>query len=403
MHNDRAILVTALQPAVAKYADKKKGKTLLGATPPDDEVLEPLSAAIEKCRVYQAVAGHALFSADSGIVITAPTLAIHLIYRAERDIPEAADWLLRVLTTRQATGLFKVAIWGLSVEQELRLSETIRLIPFEQLGDSDVKSRILHRAQSLWENLSWISQSYYDVPRAALVSEVPNFPFIGARPNTRAFKTLEKLVKEAEALWVLLEAACVGHPLAFAYWFEYADRDLDLASWENSASWGLPEIVPHIRTCTPVDPNLVLEIQREFSALPAEWRNDLLRSMRRFTLSQCRYEMIDRVLDLALSFEVPFSNKGDNAPIGWKVGLRAAQLIGGTLEARQESRRKINELYKLRNKGAHGSSLKEWTRKQNETILQEATDIYRVLVRSFLRHRRKPDWEALELEPSVNG
>jgi hypothetical protein len=62
--------------------------------------------------------------------------------------------------------------------------------------------------------------------------------------------------------------------------------------------------VPHIRTCTPVDPNLVLEIQREFS---------------------------------------------DNAPIGWKVGLRAAQLIGGTLEARQESRRKINELYKLRN------------------------------------------------------
>jgi hypothetical protein len=60
MHNDRAILVTALQQAVAKYAEKKKGKTLLGATPPDDEVLEPLSAAIEKCRVYQAVAGHAL-------------------------------------------------------------------------------------------------------------------------------------------------------------------------------------------------------------------------------------------------------------------------------------------------------------------------------------------------------
>src|SRR5580692_7200669 len=76
---------------------------------------------------------------------------------------------------------------------------------------------------------------------------------------------------------------------------------------------GLPEIAPHIRTCTPVDPNSVLEIQREFSALPAEWWNDLLRSMRRFTLSQCRYEMIDRVLDLALSFEVPFSNKGDSS------------------------------------------------------------------------------------------
>jgi hypothetical protein len=60
MHNDRAILVTALQQAVAKYAEKKKGKTLLGSIPIDDEVLEPLSAA---------VAGHALF-ADSGIVIT---------------------------------------------------------------------------------------------------------------------------------------------------------------------------------------------------------------------------------------------------------------------------------------------------------------------------------------------
>src|ERR1700730_5850859 len=44
MHNDRAILVTAFQQAVAKYAEKKKGKPLLGATPPDDEVLEPLGA-----------------------------------------------------------------------------------------------------------------------------------------------------------------------------------------------------------------------------------------------------------------------------------------------------------------------------------------------------------------------
>jgi hypothetical protein len=61
--------------------------------------------------------------------------------------------------------------------------------------------------------------------------------------------------------------------------------------------------------------------------------------MNRFTLSQCRHQTIDRILDLALAFEIAVSGgDGDSAPPGWKVSVRSAQLIGGALKARQSNR-----------------------------------------------------------------
>jgi hypothetical protein len=51
---------------------------------------------------------------------------------------------------------------------------------------------------------------------------------------------MNELVWEARELWVLIQAASVGHPLAVACWFEYADRDLEYSEWENSFTWRRP-------------------------------------------------------------------------------------------------------------------------------------------------------------------
>lgn len=124
--------------------------------------------------------------------------------------------------------------------------------------------------------------------------------------------------------------------------------------------------------------------------------------MERFTLSQCRHRVIDRVLDLTLAFEIAVSSKGDYAtPQSWKVSVRSAQMIGGLLLDRKENRARISELYKLRNKGAHGSSLGGVERNKQEAVLIDAAELYRRLLDSFWRHGKRPDWNAIELEPAI--
>jgi hypothetical protein len=400
MNDDRDLLIEALESAVSIFRSKKVGSSLLGQPKPDNEVLDPLSAMIEKCEAFKAVSGQVLFSAHSGVVLQASTLAVSLLYRAEINIPDAAEWLLRLLQTREAKGEFKAAIWGISVDKEISLSASSRLMPFELLPASNIeffniKNWILRRAQPkpIWNGSEWVSSRLFNAPRATFIREISNFPYI--RTDNKSFKVIERLEREARELWTLLEAISIGHPLAFGYWFDYADRDLDFSSFDNTIVWSLPEITPCIAQCTPVDMQSLHNDLHQYTALPKNLRSNLLRSMDRFTLSQCRHQVVDRALDLTLAFEIAVSGKGESAPPSWKVSVRSAQLIGGDLKKRQDNRRKIAELYNLRNKATHGSSLKD----ADQTTVLEASNLYPFLLRSFLRLGKEPDWSSLELEP----
>jgi hypothetical protein len=125
--------------------------------------------------------------------------------------------------------------------------------------------------------------------------------------------------------------------------------------------------------------------------------------MNRFMLSQCRHQVIDRILDLTLAFEIAVSGSADQAPPSWKVSVRSAQMIGGTLKTRQINRQKINDLYRLRNKATHGSNLKEHDASKQLTLVQNCSEIYRELLQSFLALGAEPDWSALELEPRITS
>ncbi len=401
MCDDKAILTSALQNAARAYREMNPHPTLLGPNP-DRSVLEPLSAAIGSCVAYRAVAGHVLFSGGSGPVLDSYSLAVRLFSRGvrfEEDISGAVDWVLRLLTTRKATGLFKAAVWGLSCDQQVTLSKTSRLVPFAALPDSYMKGRILERAKPCYDGSAWMTQNYYDMPLAAFVEEVPNFPYI--RTDNASFQLMAELECHAHELWVLIQAASVGHPLAVACWFEYAERDFEFSEWENTFTWLLPEIHPHVERCSPADVVAIQANLANYNALRHKRRATLLRSMERFRLSQCRREAIDRVLDLALAFEIAVSDQGEYIPPGWKVSVRSTQLIGGPLLVRQQNRATISALYELRNQATHGSTLKtKLTKKSTEQILQENSDLYVTLMKRLLALRLKPDWKSVELEPT---
>jgi hypothetical protein len=399
---DRNILIDALKAVMPVWEQEKLGQTLLTQRPSNERVLNPLAAAIDRCTAFKAVAGRSLFSANAGAVLHSGILALRLLYQADwvifsgRDVSAAADWLLRILTTRKAHGLLKAAIWGLSVDREVKLSNRTRLTTFADLPSSDVKKRIGERAQKQWKDAVWMSERFFVEPSAALIQKVPNFPYI--RADSASFNAMQMLERDAYDLLVFLQGKAAGRPLAFASWLEYEDPDLDFNAFENRLSWMVPEVAPTIWSSTAIDAAAIRRDIAVFSAFSAEWRTDLARSMERFTLSQCRRQRIDSVLDLALAFEIATSG-GENVPVSWKVSVRTSQLIGGPLATRQENRRKINDLFKLRNRATHGSRLKLSDREKHDLIWQDAVHLYQELLGKFFKLKKKPDWDSIELEP----
>jgi hypothetical protein len=402
--SDRAILTDALEKATAAYRDVSPAPTIagmLGGIAFRDEIRNALSEAVESCESYKAVAGLVLFN-GGGAVLDAQSLASSLFWRGEpygRNNRDAVDWLIRVMTTRETTGLFKAAIWGISIDQEIALSETSRLMPFGSLRQSSIGRRILERATPCHDQSIWMAHNYFDAPSAAFVEELPNFPYI--RGDNSAFLRLDEATWNAHEFIVLAQAACVGQPLAVACWFEYADSELDYAESDNDYTWLLPEIPPHVRNAVPGDSNVIRTTVASYRALPDDQRARLFRSMERFRLSQARREDIDRVLDLALAFEIAVSEQGDNAPPSWKVSVRSAQVIGGPLEIRKQIRGGIGALYELRNQATHGGTLRaKSTKKPVDKVLQESYDLYIALMKRLLSLRDKPDWKSLELGPT---
>jgi hypothetical protein len=174
--------------------------------------------------------------------------------------------------------------------------------------------------------------------------------------------------------------------------------------YENYLSWFLPEVVPHVQSHVAVDATTLKKDADALWKLPRDLRSKLLRSMERFILSQCRRQTGDRPLDLVIAFETAVSGgKGDNAPVNWKIGVRAAQLIGGTLQQRQQTRRALSVLSGFRNDIVHGGSLNEAKQQELEGNLASSTAIYRTLLASFLSLGAVPDWSSLELEPRARA
>lgn len=397
--HDIETLTAALEAVSMEYKRQHPQPTILGGGP-SAEAVAALETAIERCEAYRAIAGKVLFSGGSGPVVDAHGLAVRLfdkgIHFAD-DVRGAVSWLMRLMTTRETTGLFKAAFWGLRIDREVVLGPQSRLMPFDSLTESHMKRRILDRAHPCYDGSQWLLQTYYDRPTAAFVETLLNFPYI--RGDAAAFEVMNGAMREVDELSIVLQASCVGSPVAVACWFEYADRELEWAEWENSLTWLLPEIHPSVKLAVAADGDRITTSTGRYAGLVGDQRSRLLRSMERFRLSQSRKQSIDRVLDLALAFEIALSEKGDNAPPSWKVSVRCAQLVGGQVDARSRNRQAIALLYELRNQATHGGSLKPRSGKTVEAILQDGFILYVSAMGKLLELGSKPDWKTVELQP----
>ncbi|KWV60490.1 hypothetical protein AS156_29370 [Bradyrhizobium macuxiense] len=214
--DDVRALRTALEGVSKDYKQQDPQPTLLGGGPSAGAVAK-LEATIERCHAYRAIAGKVLFSGGSGPIIDSHGLAVRLFDKGVHladDVEGAVSWLMRLMTTRETTGLFKAAFWGLPVDGDVPLARQTRLMSFDALSDSHMKRIILDRAHPCYDGSQWLLQTYYDRPTAAFVETLPGFPYI--RGDAAAFEVMNGAMWKVDELSILLQATCVGNPVAVA-------------------------------------------------------------------------------------------------------------------------------------------------------------------------------------------
>lgn len=123
--------------------------------------------------------------------------------------------------------------------------------------------------------------------------------------------------------------------------------------------------------------------------------------MQRFNQALRRPPHGDRALDLAISLEsLLVDGLGENT---YKMGLRAAFLLGGSMEQRLEVRAVVGALYTLRSALIHDGILPSKVKvaaagkRPAKDVVKDATEICARVLRSILDVGTIPNWYEYEL------
>ena len=107
--------------------------------------------------------------------------------------------------------------------------------------------------------------------------------------------------------------------------------------------------------------------------------------------------IINRIIDLAIAFEVLYSNES-REQLSLTFRLRAAWHLGGDVQERQRLHSFFKDIYDARSEAVHGGKLsKKSSEKVNEEKLAEADKWFAQAIKKFIDDGNFPDWDSLVL------
>lgn len=402
------ILREALNPASDNVAQAREGVSRL---PPDiadalfiHTISRPIEAVLAKSEPFkdggflvQQDNGYSGFSAnEASIVLTRRVL--------QGETPEqAVDWLEKIVSTNRANGTGVLAIWGVKIVSPVELGLGVTLLPFSALPDSTMKRRFSQlRDPADFPILpSFLVTS---PPQTALICSHTVSPFIypvrqGKPPAQLEPLKIQSLLDDARLALTLVGPS---FPMSAGYWFQFDDPDLADAAFYRGIMTSHHEVIPWGHTPdVDLNPGDAIRLASAFLRLGGPLKAPLRLALRRFNQALRRPSHGDRALDLAIALEsLLVDGAGENT---YKMGLRAALLLGGAIKQRREVRAVVSALYVLRSALIHDGVLPSEVKVVNvgkrpaPDVVNDATEICARVLRSILEAGSIPNWYEYEL------
>ena len=313
----------------------------------------------------------------------------------------ALAWLAKLLATKSAPGRAIMAVWGIECDIPIDLGQGVIVVPIDSLPDSSARSWVLRSMDPTVRGMSL--GSLWHAPRCALVTARTISPLLyrasagDPPPQPDPFK-VQNLLNDAR-LALTLDGP--SHPLPAGHWFEFDDPELRLAFHSGGISFEHIEVIPlGFEPPRQLDAVRSAALVSSFLEMQEAQRSPLRLSLRRLNQALRRPPHGDRALDLAIALEsLLVENAGENT---YKLGLRAALLVGDSLEDKRRIRALITALYGLRSTLVHRGELPKTikvagVRRPAPEVVEDATAVAAQVLTRIVEMKKLPDWHALEL------
>lgn len=399
-------LLSALQAAADVFAPGEGGAKITAEwawlpRPLPWPVIGPVVAAIAKepeilmlTRLHQVSLG-----ASKGQRLYDKLLASALVKRTRAlgTAAAAVQELLGLVAANEGHARITMVLAGVNTPGAVEIMPGVELVPLTDVIVPDCFKDLTN--PSLWP-MSRDTQPL--APSAALVSRHLSYsPAFTPEEDHKAGFPMEEVDRLHAA------ANCIGlaagrHPAIFKVLVEDDDPRFPLASSGilfTSPYWGGGAVAGPFE----VDVARVREIAAHYLNFGSD-RAPLDTAMQRLAEARSGWRLEDRALDLGIALEAvlmhaPGGGQDANAEIGFKLGLRAAWLVGVDGAERVQVHRQVKRLYGLRSKAAHSgrikSKAKSWL--DVETEINAGADLAGRIICAVLARDAWPDWEELVL------
>lgn len=133
----------------------------------------------------------------------------------------------------------------------------------------------------------------------------------------------------------------------------------------------------------------------KFTKLKGRVKEKLEIAIPRWVKSKAESNIINRIIDLVIAFEVLYSNES-REQLSLTFRLRAAWHLGGDVQERQRLFSFFKDIYDARSEAVHsGKPSKKSSEKVNKEKLAEADKWFAQAVKKFINEGNFPDWDSL--------
>lgn len=307
----------------------------------------------------------------------------------EHGVEFAKEGCARLVCADSARGRRNILAWGFHLAEEMDLGFGIVAQPYPKdlQNERFDEWSALHWAYRGEQQLVSFSVTYDVQPVIVRMADDadPDTMNAGREPEARLLSTVQAL-SALGAAPVQIERS----------WTEFDDPYLKpFRVGHGSASLYQVNAKRKIAP-TPLQADAV-EFVKGLWALQASDRERVLGVLSRLDDAKRQQRPPQAALDTGIAFEMMLTNKGEGGGIGSRMALRAALMLGRSLDDRRALRRAVSDLYSLRSKAAHGSGGQ--FREEEQFVAARAIEVGCSLICAVVNRGGFPDWTDLELNP----
>jgi hypothetical protein len=380
--------------ALAKHSDKEERSRDLNIS---IELAQHIAPAVMKEPPLKSAKNLMIRFGDAGgaMSFTHSGVGLLLAWANQLGPKKAVQRFRKLLAMKEAPGFHVEAFAGMEIKSRIRLAHNVELVPFDLLPNSFQKNQLVNRR---FEHMQF---GFLQGPSAALLIKTNVKPLFHEENSWKPeIENLSFRHDVLNATRLCLEVVGRRALVRLNGWFQYKSELVNHASGAGGASYPSAPYRANFNI-PPVEQfngKKAAMLTKMFFALPNTTREIVTRAMERLDKAMCDPLPGDAAIDLSIALEVLTTDPGGQGEHTWKVGLRSALLLGGSVEIQQKTRQTVKDIYEYRSRTVHDGHIPANRLGAATTAVKDSISVCAQIIERIVRRGRLPqDWSKFEL------